>query len=559
MPKGTTFFKMRYILAFNFRSGFEMRISAIIIIFIISLFIVVGAGISFLPHNESHSQEEYQCLRARCKIEVDGNLAEWSALSPIQLQWNWQVQGEGWGGPEDLSALCWLTWDEKRLYFAFDIWDDYPQPLLPNQKAWQGEGVFLSLRFPDIERAPDIRGSSVNSLFLVFNLTEQEGKGVKIVESGRGFYLRKLEGLNLVARKKKSGEGTLYEGSIPWYSLLPPECARPSNIEVNIIINDIDKEPSTRKSIQWVLTPDDQPYKQSYAAVKLLTMSSKPAASRVPDTPTTYHRDVPLVLLNVTVMNSYNEYILGLKKDDFLVYENGQLQEIVHFDRTERPITMAVLLDTSGSMQGKIETAQKAAIRFVESSLKLQDQALIMEFNTKPSVLLDFTNDIEIISEAIKKTTAWGGTALYDALYQTLERLQYLKETKAIILLSDGRDESYIGSGPGSKRTLGSVLSLVRKTDAIVYSIGLGYSDTKAQYVLHRLSDFSGGRCYFPREVSDLHSVYSQVGEDLRSRYLIGYYPKDLRFDGRWRTVRVALKKKGFVAKTRKGYYATKK
>jgi len=537
---------------------FEMRISAIIILFA-SLFLLFSASLTFLHNKTIDAQEEYQCLKTQCKIEVDGDLAEWSALSPIQLQWNWQVKGEGWGGPEDLSALCWLTWDEKRLYFAFDIWDDYSQPLLPGQKAWQGEGVLLSLRFPDIEATPKVRSSSFNSLFLVFNLTEQEGKGVKIVDAGRGFYLRKLEGLNLIVKKKKSGEGTLYEGSVPWSSLLPPKCSRPGNIEVNIIVNDIDKEQTKKKSIQWIDIPSDQPYKQNYVPVKLLTMSSQPTTSPVPDTPTRYHRDVPLVLLNVTVMNSYNDYIIDLKKDDFIVYEDGQLQEIVHFDRTEKPITMAVLIDTSGSMQGKIETAQKAAIRFIKSSLKLQDQALVMEFNTKPSILQDFSNDTEAITEAIKKTTAWGGTALYDALYQTLERLQYLKETKAIILLSDGRDESYIGAGPGSKRTLGNVLSLARKTDAIIYSIGLGYSDATAQYVLHKLSDFSGGRCYFPREVSDLHSVYTQVGEDLRSRYLIGYYPKDLRFDGRWRTVRVALKRKGLIAKTRKGYYATKK
>lgn len=553
------FFKMIHILIAHFNGSFFMRISAKGVFFLIFLLLTVGAELSILPASGQSSQEKYSCFKREHEINIDGNLADWASLNPIQLRWKWQVKGTDWKGPEDLSALCWLTWDEEKLYFAFDIWDDFTQSLLPTQKPWQGEGVLLTLKFPKKENKSNIRNRDFNSLFLAFALSEERGIGVKIIDSGRGFYLQDLIELELIVIKKKSGEGTLYEGAVPWASLLPKGCEKPDTIKANIIINDIDKSPAKKKSLHWALSPEEEPNVLSYKPVKLLTRESALSVSEVADTPTRYYRKVPLVLLNVTVMDQNNNYILDLEKDEFMIYEDAELQEIAYFDRTERPITMAILLDTSGSMVEKLETAQKAAVKFVESSLCLQDQALVMEFNSKPTVLQDFTNDVEVISQAIKKTKSFGGTALYDALYLTMERLRFLKETKAIVLLSDGRDEAYIGPGPGSRRTLADVVNLAKKTDAIIYSIGLGYSDAKASYVLQRLADYSGGRCYFPREASDLNSVYSKVGEDLRSQYIIGYYPKDLRFDGRWRTIRIDMKNKNLIAKTRKGYYAHKK
>lgn len=534
-----------------------MRILLKGFIFIIFFSLAVEAAI--LTNTKQSNQEEYSCYKREHEIIIDGNLADWASLNPIQMRWKWQVKGSDWKGPEDLSALCWLTWDEEKLYFAFDIWDDFIQPLLPTQKPWQGEGVLLALKFPRKEYSSAIRNMTFDSLFLAFAYSEEGEIGIKIIDSGRGFYLRELKDLNLKAIKKKSGEGILYEGAIPWASLLPKGCEKPDLIKANIIINDIDNIPAKKKSLQWALASEEEPLALGYMPIKLITREAAPVVAEVTDTPTIYHQNVSLVLLNVTVMDQDNNYILDLGKDDFTIYEDAELQEIAFFDRTERPITMAILLDTSGSMVEKLETAQKAATKFIESSLRLQDQALVMEFNSKPTVLQDFSNDIEVISAAIKQTKSFGGTALYDALFLTMERLRFLKETKAIVLLSDGRDEAYFGSGPGSRHTLDDVINLAKKTDAIIYSIGLGYSDAKASYALQRLADYSGGRCYFPREASDLNSVYSKVGEDLRSQYIIGYYPKDLRFDGRWRTIRVDMKKKNLVAKTRKGYYASKK
>ena len=536
-----------------------MRFLTIIALLLVFTCLPLKASEIIQINGDKSNEEGYFCFKIKDKIKIDGVLAEWNHLKPIQLQWYWQVKGEGWKGVEDLSALCWLAWDEDRLYFAFDIWDDCTQTLLPHLKPWQSEGVLLSLRFPFKEETTHIRSSSFRCLFLVFNLDQQGGKGMKIVDSGRGFYFKPLENLNLIAKKKDSGEGALFEGSVPWSSLLPQGWALPEKIEANIIINDIDKESAKRKSIHWAVAAEEKPFAQCFMPVRLLSISSGKSVRETSDTATTYHREVPLVLLNVTVTDQANNYILDLKMDDFLVYEKGHQQKVSYFERTVRPITMAILLDTSGSMQNKIETAQEAATEFVKSSLRVQDQALVMEFNTKPSLLRDFTNDIEVISQAIKKTQARGGTALYDALYQALERLRFLKETKAVILLSDGRDESYIGSGPGSKHQLDDVISLANRTDAIIYSIGLGYCDAKSRFILQRLADLSGGRCYFPEEASDLDEVYYRVGEDLRSQYIVGYYPKDLRLDGLWRPIRVKLKQKGFKARSRKGYYASKK
>jgi Ca-activated chloride channel family protein len=263
-----------------------------------------------------------------------------------------------------------------------------------------------------------------------------------------------------------------------------------------------------------------------------------------------YREEVDRVLVAVSVTNKDNEFIDGLTPEDFVVTEEGVPQRIIEFGVEKRPITMGVLIDTSGSMKEEIGQVQAAAKSFV-STLRPQDQAFIVDFDENVFLLQDITSDHSTLQEAIEGTDAEGGTALYDAIVVSYWKMKPIEGRKAIVALTDGDDTN--SAFPFKK-----VEELTRTHDVIVYAIGLGTSvmDVSMRSSFKQMADDSGGRAFFPRNADDLAEVYDQIAADLRSQYYITYTSTNRDMDGSWRKIEVECRDSEARLKTRRGYYA---
>jgi VWFA-related protein len=267
-----------------------------------------------------------------------------------------------------------------------------------------------------------------------------------------------------------------------------------------------------------------------------------------------YQVSVNRVVLFATAQDSDHRFVLDLKKEDFRLEEDEKPQEILDFYLEQRPVVLCLLLDSSGSMQGRMDKVHLAADKFVES-LAAEDQALVIDFDEKVFLLQDFTRDVKLLKEAIDSTVAEGGTALYDALFAAFRKLKDTKGRKAIVILSDGEDTN-------SKFSYQRVLEAAKTNEVLIYSIGLGISvlDVGAHSVLKELAEETGGRTFFPGKAEDLEGVYQQIAEELRSQYYLSYSPTNEDWNGKWRKIRLsAQRKKDVDVRTRKGYYAVRR
>ena len=276
-----------------------------------------------------------------------------------------------------------------------------------------------------------------------------------------------------------------------------------------------------------------------------------------------FRAGVDLVSLNVTVTDGTQagvKYVTGLEQDDFEVFEDGTKQAVTFFSRVQQPIALAILLDTSNSMEEKIATAQEAAIGFVRRMRK-EDAMEVIEFNSQVRIPQPFTSDAAALERAIRQTTVNGSTSLYNAIYVSLrelkkERAQSAEEIRrqAIVVLSDGDDTS-------SLVEYDEVLNLAKRSETAIYAIGLRQAETgrphfkEAEFVLRQLSQETGGRVFFPTSITELAKIYEQISEELASQYSIAYTSKNPMRNGAWRRVVVRLTKPGLTARTRQGYY----
>lgn len=265
-----------------------------------------------------------------------------------------------------------------------------------------------------------------------------------------------------------------------------------------------------------------------------------------------YRELVDRVVVTASVTDKKHMFVPGLTRGDFRIYEDDVPQKIVDFSMETRPITMAILIDTSGSMREELDQVQDAAKAFVET-LRPQDRALIIDFDENVYLLQDLTSDHDLLDAAIRGTDAEGGTALYDAIFAAYRRLRTIDGRKAIVLLTDGADTN-------SRFSYQKILELTRTNDVVIYSIGLGATvlDIGIRGSLKQIADETGGRAFFPSKASDLEKVYKQIAQDLRSQYYLAYSPLNKTLDGSWRKIRVESTAKGLKIKTRKGYYAVK-
>jgi Ca-activated chloride channel family protein len=289
------------------------------------------------------------------------------------------------------------------------------------------------------------------------------------------------------------------------------------------------------------------------------------AAAQTPQPPQVpFRAGVDVVSLNVTVTDGTARYITDLAQDDFNVFEDGVKQDVTFFSRTNLPIALALLIDTSASMESKLPTAQEAAVGFAKR-LRAQDLAEVIDFDSRVVVLASFTNGVSDLEQAIRKTSAGGSTSLYNAVYIALKDLKKVVaknseeiRRQALVVLSDGEDTS-------SLLPFEEVLDLAKRSETAIYAIGLRSPDgpgtatkgfKEAEFVLRQFAQETGGRSFFPSQLSDLANVYGQISDELSSQYTVGYTSRNPRRDGSWRRVIVRVNRPNLTSRTKLGYFA---
>jgi Ca-activated chloride channel homolog len=274
----------------------------------------------------------------------------------------------------------------------------------------------------------------------------------------------------------------------------------------------------------------------------------------------TFRTGIDVVSLNVTVLDAANRLIRDLEQADFEVFEDGANQEISFFSKTQSPIALALLIDSSASMEDRLGTAQEAAIGFVQR-LRPDDVAEVVDFDSRVEIRQPFTGDQSALEKAIRATTAGGSTALHHAIYISLKDLKKVRagspdeiRRQAVVVLSDGEDTSSILSYE-------DVLDQAKRSETAIYTIGLRPKDNgsrgfkEAEFVLKQLAYETGGRAWFPDNISQLAGVYEQIATELASQYTLGYASKNPRRDGAWRRIVVRVKRENLTARTKQGYY----
>jgi len=284
-----------------------------------------------------------------------------------------------------------------------------------------------------------------------------------------------------------------------------------------------------------------------------------------------------LVNVFATVRDKKNGIINDLTQDDFKIYEDGMEQKVAFFSKDMNlPITLAILMDTSGSMQAILGAEQDAASRFVHTVMRKKDEAVILSFDFDINLLADFTEDPSVLERAIRRTEisavssggvvtpgtvpqgSNGGTDLYDAVYLAAhDELATEAGRKAIVVLSDAEDT-------GSKLSLNESIEAAQRADAVIhflrladepfyFSSGFGYSGAS---VARKMADETGGREVEVRNDKNLEAAFNLISEELRSQYVLGYYPTNTKRDGAFRKIKVDVTRSDTKILARKGYYA---
>jgi Ca-activated chloride channel family protein len=277
--------------------------------------------------------------------------------------------------------------------------------------------------------------------------------------------------------------------------------------------------------------------------------------------PFTFKTSVTEVVLYATVVDSHEHLVTSLQKQDFTVYENNVPQTISSFGQEDVPVSLAILVDNSGSMAQKRAAVNRAAIDMIQAS-NPQDEAFIVNFSDEAFLDQDFTSNVDLLRKGLSHIDSQGGTALYDAVIAAADHLaKQAKHPKQVILIiTDGEDNS-------SSATLAETVRRIQDLNGpIVYSIGLLYDETdhtqshRARKALQSLSDETGGIAFFPKSLDQVDTIAAEVAQDIRHQYVLGYHPTQPISQGGYRAIRVEAKAKGvgkLSVRTRAGYFAT--
>jgi VWFA-related protein len=274
----------------------------------------------------------------------------------------------------------------------------------------------------------------------------------------------------------------------------------------------------------------------------------------------TLRTDAYEVRLNATVLDSDGKSILTLGKDDFHVFEDGVPQTIASFRHEDLPVSLGILIDSSGSMYDKRSAVEQAALDLIKLSNK-EDEAFVVDFSWEAFIDQDFTNNIDKLRQGLDFIKSSGGTAMYDALVASADYLtKNAKHPKQVLLVvTDGEDNA-------STASLEQAIRRIQDFDGpVIYSVGLLFGqDTDkresrhARRVLETLSEQTGGAAYFPRSLKEVDTIAAQVAQDIRTQYTIAYHSTKSPTLGGYRQVHVDAKVKGMgklSVRTRTGYY----
>ncbi len=268
--------------------------------------------------------------------------------------------------------------------------------------------------------------------------------------------------------------------------------------------------------------------------------------------------EVDLVNLYFTVCNRKGHPVANLERDRFAVLEDGTPQLITHFSReSDEVMTLALIIDTSGSVRDKLAFEQRAAIDFVRTlATHTRYRAAVLTFDSAIELKQDYTDDPELLASSLRKTIAGGGTRFYDALsYALSEKLGGPELRKAAIVLSDGADNV-------SSSSLNDVIRTAQLNNVMIYAIsvnglGLNWVDSEASdRILQRLAAETGGKAYFPKKLKALPADFTAIGNELRAQYSLAYKSTNPERDGAFRSVRIDVKNSNYSVRTRTGYYA---
>ena len=269
-----------------------------------------------------------------------------------------------------------------------------------------------------------------------------------------------------------------------------------------------------------------------------------------------------LVSLTLTVTDPFGRYVSGLGKNAFTIFDNNQEQEITYFSDADAPVSVGILFDVSGSMNGdKINKARKALERFIGTSHP-SDEYFLIAFNSRAQLLMDRTRDGEALLRKLTLIRPKDNTALYDAVYLGVERVtRGTHQKRAMLIISDGQDNA-------SRYNFGEVRRLMKESDVVTYSVGImdrGDSASsvgmQGQAFLDELSSVTGGKSFYPQTDIEMDEIFERIALELRNQYSIGYIPKDFQPDGKWRKVKVKVNApRGLprlTVRSREGYYAS--
>jgi Ca-activated chloride channel family protein len=289
-----------------------------------------------------------------------------------------------------------------------------------------------------------------------------------------------------------------------------------------------------------------------------------------PKDTTAFRADSTLVLVPVSVTDPSNRYVLGLAKEDLRLFEDGVEQKVTHFSNEDAPLSIGLLVDTSGSMGAKLDTSRRAVAEFLKT-LNAADEAFLVVFSDRAQLAVPLTNDAGAIGSAMTSATSGGLTALLDAVHVGLQEMKRAKNPrKALLVISDGGDNNSV-----YKST--EISDLVREADVQIYAMGvfeptlslglgglsgpkLGTAELDGPRLLSEIADQTGGRALAATNLRELPGIAERIGIELRNQYVLAYSPQNPSRDGKYRKIEVKLQQPKALpelkARWRLGYYA---
>ncbi len=311
----------------------------------------------------------------------------------------------------------------------------------------------------------------------------------------------------------------------------------------------------------WAISASAQTsqYGVPAAAVVGVGSSTAFAGTGPDDSVLTIRKRVDEVNVLFIATDRHGKFVRNLNQNDFSIFDDHKpVESIIDFRReTDLPIQLGLLMDVSGSVQGRFGFEKEAAIGFLQHIIRPgYDRAFVVGFNKESHLAQDFTDSIPALAAGVQRLSNGGGTALYDAIYKACKD-KLLREhsdrpiRKAIVVVSDGEDNQ-------SEVTRAQAIEMAQRAEVLIYAISTDDSGLilRGDKVLEDLASATGGRAFFPYKMKDITHSFAAIEDELRSQYDVSYKPSDFDADGRFHSIQITSLKKDLQVRARRGYYA---